>query len=239
MAMIHMNRFSALDAGFKDLTNGKAAEKPQEAKSAPSPVATMASATVCPDDIKCSRCRCVGHYAKDCKLPFTRDLTRAEKRMKQDAEKALKMAERAAQQAEYEKKNAASAERQAKRAELSNNKSEADMPAKSEARVAQEWDAKSDISLASTAVSAASTLTYEQELEVRALVAKDKEVRRLEKLLREIAKLEQSIDLDALQQKKANRKSELELALETARGLAAACARNQVRQQSDHMNKMD
>merc|ERR1712188_198888 len=124
-------------------------------------------------------------------------------------------------------------------AELSKKKSEADKPAKIEVRVAQEWDAKSDISLASTAVTAASTLTCEQELEVCAIVAKDKEVRRLEKLLRDIAKLEESTDLDALQQKKVNRKSEIEVALETTRGLLAARARNQVRQQGVQLGKME
>merc|ERR1712193_10654 len=107
------------------------------------------------------------------------------------------------------------------------------------ARMSQEWDTKSDISLASTAVSANSALTNEQELEVHALVAKDKEVRRLDKLLREIAKLEQCMDLDVLQKKKVNRKSELEMARESASGLAAARARNQVRQQIASLDKMD
>merc|ERR1711904_197227 len=102
------------------------------------------------------------------------------------AEKAEREAQKEAKQAEYEEKKAA------------------------------EWDTKSDISQASTAVTSTLTLTNEQELEVCAFVAKDKEVRRLQKLLREIAKLEQSADLDALQQKKANRKPELEMALETA-----------------------
>merc|ERR1739848_487790 len=190
-----------------------------EAKSAAPAAVTMASAPVCAAVAKCCRCGGVGHLAKNC---ITRELTRAEmreKRIKEEAEKSRKKAEWEAQQAQYEKKKAARAERQAKRA--------------------QEWDAKSDISLASTAVTAASTLTCEQELEVCAFVAKDKEVRRLEKLLRDIAKLEQSTDLDALQQKKVSRKSEIEEALEAARGLAAARARNQVRQQGDHLDNMD
>jgi hypothetical protein len=238
MAMIHMNRFSALDDKFKDPASRKAAEKPKMAKFAPTSVATLDAAPECPDNIKCSRCGRVGHYAKDCKLPFTRDLTRAEMRMKHEAEKTLKMAEREAQQAEYEKKKAAWTERQAKKDELSKKKGVADKSAPRKAMVSRDWDAKSDISLASTAVSAACTLTCDQELEVQALVAKDKEVRRLEKLLREIAKLEEVTDLDILQQKKVNRKPELELALETARGLAAACARNQVRQ-SALLDKMD
>merc|ERR1711904_207708 len=219
MAMTQMNRFSALDAEFKGPICGKVAEKSKEAKPAASPVPTMALPSVCPDDVTCSRCSRKGHYAKDCKvLKFTRDFTRAEMRMKNEAEKAEREAQKEAKQAEYEEKKAAWAERQAKKAE--------------------EWDTKSDISQASTAVTSTLTLTNEQELEVCAFVAKDKEVRRLQKLLREITKLEQSADLDALQQKKANRKPELEMALETACGLAAARARNHVRQQTMPLDNM-
>merc|ERR1711904_14879 len=105
--------------------------------------------------------------------------------------------------AEYEKKKAAWMERQSTKPELPINKGAADKSAPREARLAKDWDSRSDISLASTAASAAHTLTCEQELEVQAVVAKDKAVRRLEKLLREIANLEQSADLDVLQQKKS------------------------------------
>jgi len=238
MAMIHMNRFSALDAKFEVLTNEKGVEKQKQAKSVAFLVATITSASDCADS-RCSRCCRAGHFAKDCKLPFIRDFTRAEMRIKQEVTKAQKIAGIEAQRVENEQRQAAWAKRQEKRAELSKKKANADKPAKRDARVPQEWDAESDISLASTATSATSTLTPEQGLEVRVLVAKDKEVRRLEKLLREIAKLEQSADLDVLQQKKVDRKSELELTLESTRGLAAARARNQVRQQGVHLNQMD
>merc|ERR1719408_346715 len=103
MAMIHVNRFSVLDSKFKVPTNGKAAEKPKEAKSAPPPAAITASASDSAD-MKCSRCVRVGHFAKDCKLPFARNCTRAEMRLKIEAEKSQRMAEREARQAEYEKK---------------------------------------------------------------------------------------------------------------------------------------
>merc|ERR1712196_370339 len=98
------------------------------------------------------------------------------------AEREARQAEYEKKQTEYEKKQAAWAERQAEWAErqakwveLSKKKAE-----KRGARVSQEWDTQSDISLASTAVSANSALTNEQELEVHALVAKDKDVRRLD-----------------------------------------------------------
>jgi hypothetical protein len=234
-----MNRFSVLDPKFK------AAEKPKETKAAPAPRSAVVALTPDCADMKCSRCGRVDHYAKDCKLPFTRSFTRAEMRAKNETEKAQRMAQKEARQAEYEKKqaeferkHAARAERQAEWAERQAQR-EAGKPGKRGARVAQEWDTRSDISLASTAVSATSALTKEHEMEVQALVARDKEVRRLDKLLREIAKLEQCTDLDVLQRKKVSRKSELEIERESASGLAAARARNQVQHQIADMDKMD
>merc|ERR550514_1212681 len=76
----------------------------------------------------------------------------------------------------------------------------------------------------------ASTATFTSE-EVRFLASKDKEVRKLEKVLREIVKLEQNQDLDVLQSAKVARKSEVEEELERVRGLAEARARNELRQQ--------
>jgi len=239
MAMSHMNRFAALDPKFKLPTNGKTAEEPKESKPARSPVAITASPSDSAD-MTCSRCGRDGHFARDCKLPFARKFTRAEMREKNEAEKSKRMAEREAKQAEYEKKQAEFqkkqaewAERQAERAELSKKKAE-----KRGATVSQDWDTKSDMSLASTAVSANCVLTYDQKSEVCALVAKDKEVRRLEKLLREIGKLEQCMDLDVLQKRKVNRKSDLEMELESARGHAAARARNLVRQPTASLDQM-
>jgi len=170
MAEVHMNRFLALDDEFMELADRQTTEKSKEAKPVASQATTTASAPVCPDeDVKCSRCGRVGHNAKDCKLPFAREFTRAEMRTIQ------------------EKKKAAWIRKQAE--ESANRKTVA----------IDDCDTKSDISLPSTAPSTVATLSYEETLEVSSLVAKDKEVRRLEKLCREIAKLEQRTDLDALQ----------------------------------------
>merc|ERR1712224_536234 len=101
--------------------------------------------------------------------------------------------------------------------------------AKNKATGAQEWDAKSNISEATT--STAATVSFSNE-EVRCLAAKDKEVRKLEKVLREIAKLEECQHLDFLQKAKVARKQEVEMELETARGLAEARIRNELRQRA-------
>merc|ERR1711988_1590073 len=77
-----------------------------------------------------------------------------------------------------------------------------------------------------TASTMATTFSNE---DVRCLASKDKEVRKLEKLLREILKLEDCPDLDVLQKAKVARKPQVELELETARGLAEARARNELR----------
>merc|ERR1712118_335613 len=103
--------------------------------------------------------------------------------------------------------------------------------AKNKATGAQEWDAKSNISEATT--STAATVSFSNE-EVRCLAAKDKEVRKLEKVLREIAKLEDCQHVDALQKAKVARKPQAQLELATAWGLAEARARNELRQQAAH-----
>merc|ERR1739848_74432 len=90
-------------------------------------------------------------------------------------------------------------------------------------------DTKSDVSEA-TESTIASTATFSNE-EVRCLASKDKEVRKLEKVLREIAKLEECQNLDVLQKAKVARKVVVEEELQRVRGLAEARARNELRQQ--------
>merc|ERR1712193_407636 len=146
------------------------------------------------------------------------------KRAKWEADQA----ERESKKAEFDKKKARWEERQAVRL--------ATKLAKNEASAARDWDTKSDISEATT--STAATVTFSNE-EVRCLAAKDKEVRKLEKVLREIAKLEECQHLDPLQTAKVARKLQVEVELETARGLAEARVRNELRQQAVHSLSVD
>merc|ERR1712166_158439 len=97
---------------------------------------------------------------------------------------------------------------------------------------APSWDTKSDTSEA-TVSTVASTMVFGSE-EARCLASQDKEVRKLEKVLHEIAKLEERQHLDALQKAKVARKPEVQAELERVRGLAEACARNALRRQDAH-----
>jgi len=63
-------------------------------------------------------------------------------------------------------------------------------------------------------------------------VVADKDVRRHQKVLRDIAKLEGRGDLDALQSAKLKRRSDVEVELSTARELAKARARNVLRKRA-------
>merc|ERR1719389_1239302 len=149
-------------------------------------------------------------------------------RVKKKAKWEAEQAGREAKKAEFDKKKAKWEERQALR--LSRKL------AKNEASAARDWDTKSDISEATT--STAATVTFSNE-EVRCLAAKDKEVRKLEKVLREISKLEECQHLDPLQKAKVARKPQVEVEFATARGLAEARARNELRQQAVHSLSAD
>merc|ERR1739845_4015 len=76
---------------------------------------------------------------------------------------------------------------------------------------------------------AASSVVVVDEEEVERMVSLDKNVRKFLKVLRDIEKLESRNDLDALQRAKVARKHDVELELITAKGLAKARARNQLR----------
>merc|ERR1711994_188447 len=70
------------------------------------------------------------------------------------------------------------------------------------------------------------TLTPDDEEAVHCKVEADKDVRRLQKKLRDIIKLESCDDLDELQQAKLDKKFDVEVELDTAMGLAWAGAKD-------------
>merc|ERR1712060_414263 len=75
------------------------------------------------------------------------------------------------------------------------------------------------------------TLTPDDEEAIRCKVEADKDVRRLQKKLRDIIKLESFDKLDELQQAKLDKKSEVQVELDTARGLARARAKHELQLQ--------
>ena len=179
--------------------------------------------------VVCTRCRKEGHAAKDCKLPFLRSRTLADERAEV---RAIRLQERAQARAEWE---AREAKREKKRAEWEARQAENEPKrAAWEARRAQrkaqhpDWETCSQTTDASTAATA-TALSPEDEEELERRVAVDKEVRRHEKTLREIAKLEGRGDLDALQRAKLERREDVEEELSTAKGRARAVAKNELR----------
>merc|ERR1712147_585166 len=82
----------------------------------------------------------------------------------------------------------------------------------------RDWDLESNDTDVSTAPT--DTSLRIDEAEVERCVMMDKNVRKFNKILREISLLEGRDDLDALQQAKLQRKSDVEMELQAARGLA-------------------
>jgi len=175
--------------------------------------------------VVCARCRKEGHEAKDCKLPFLRKSTLAEVRADRRLERARATAEWEAREAKRETKRA---EWEARQAE--NEPKRAEREARQAQRKAQHPDWEETCSQTTDASTAAPwpALSPEDEEELERRVAADKAVRRHEKALREIAKLECRGDLDALQRAKLERRSEVEVELSTAKGLARARAKNEL-----------
>merc|ERR1711879_1042191 len=164
------------------------------------------------------RCNRSGHYAKDCTfLSFYCTSSAADRR----AEAAKKSAEWERRQVENVKKQA---EWKAKQAEKNSRQT-----AKAAKAAKQDSEVASNATEASTIASL--TVAIVDEAEVERMAAMDKEVRKLTKVLREIEKLEGRSDLDVLQRAKVARREEIELQLGTAKGLAKAVARDQLRRQ--------
>merc|ERR1712070_283280 len=92
-----------------------------------------------------------------------------------------------------------------------------------------DWDAASHVTDASTAPTATSVDVDMKEVEKVAMM--DKTVRKLSKILREIAKLEGRSDLEALQKAKLERKSDVEQEFDAAFGLAKVRAMDDLRKQ--------
>merc|ERR1712146_810573 len=99
------------------------------------------------------------------------------------------------------------------------------MPVLAEPRAASDWETKSEC----TEATASTAVSEVDEGEVRCRAMAEKEVRRLEKLLRDITKLEGRDDLDKLQEAKVARRPYVEVELTSALAIAAARARNELR----------
>merc|ERR1719476_719059 len=116
---------------------------------------------------------------------------------------------------------------------MDNEKKHAEWESRQQARscVVDDVDGKSEVSecTVSTASTEARAIDH---AEVQRRASTDMEVRKLQRLLREIERLQQLQSLDKLQAAKVSRKSEVEVQLNTARGLAEAHARNELRQEA-------
>merc|ERR1712241_892340 len=118
-----------------------------------------------------------------------------------------------------------------KRVENEKKKAEWQRRQQARSRIVDDVDGKSEVSecTVSTAATEARAIDH-AEVERRASI--DKEVRKLQRLLREIERLQQLQSLDKLQAAKVRRKSEVEVQLNTARGLVEAHAGNELRQEA-------
>merc|ERR1712045_688798 len=97
-------------------------------------------------------------------------------------------------------------------------------------RSLKEFDEESIATDVSTLASSAFLAVDEAEVERLTLL--DKDVRKFSKILREIEKLEGLPDLDELQTAKLRRREDIEVQLDSAKGLAKVRARDQLRRQA-------
>eukprot|EP00929_Paragymnodinium_shiwhaense_P081818 TRINITY_DN4290_c0_g1_i10.p1 TRINITY_DN4290_c0_g1~~TRINITY_DN4290_c0_g1_i10.p1 ORF type:complete len:187 (-),score=62.79 TRINITY_DN4290_c0_g1_i10:252-812(-) len=167
---------------------------------------------------QCCRCLRYGHTNKECARPYFRVHTDAELRQQRLAEKEkrkqqweARQAEKAKKQAEWDAKQAAWQARQAAWQSSHGKKASSE---------------RSGDTLSTRAESL--SLSIDQD-EVMRLASEDKLVRKLEKVLRDIERLEGQERLDRLQVAKLAKKPAVLTELETARGLAASRARDELR----------
>merc|ERR1712242_495359 len=131
--------------------------------------------------------------------------------------------ERAKKMAEWEAKQAVWT---AKQAEWQAKESERELQKAACRRSMKEFDEESIATDVSTRAS--STSLAVDEAEVERLTLLDKDVRKFAKILRDIEKLEGRSDLDELQTAKLRRRHDIEVELDTAKGLAKVRARDQL-----------
>jgi hypothetical protein len=165
-------------------------------------------------------------------LPFLRLLSAAEERaalnaMKEKRRLALRAreAEREAKHLEFEARKAEHEARLAEREARMALRASQRQPRQAESK----WETESDRTASTEATSFGGARAVD-EAEVERLAHADKGVRKLVKTLREIGKLEEGSVLEPLQAAKVAKKSELEVELDSALGLAKARARNDLRQ---------
>merc|ERR1711865_488821 len=180
-------------------------------------LAEMANSTEC-SELRCARCHCVGHFARNCSLPFLRTITPADQR----AEAAKRRVEWGKRQEEKAQKVV---EWEAKQAEWAARK------ASFEARRSVRNTTEKDCDAESTSTVATTTPIAVDEVDIERMVLVNKDVRKFMKVLREIEKLERCSDLDELQKAKIARRPEVELELDGAKGLARVRAQDTQRRQ--------
>merc|ERR1712100_837283 len=100
------------------------------------------------------------------------------------------------------------------------------------ARRRSQKDADEVSNATDVSTTASITCVAVDEAEVERLSLLDKEVRRFAKVLREIEKLEGRSDHDELQKAKIGRRHDVEVELDSAKGLAKVRVRDQLRRQA-------
>merc|ERR1719410_3217234 len=122
------------------------------------------------------------------------------------------------------------AKSRAKQAEREAKEREREVQKAARRRSLKEFDEETIATDVSTLAS--STFLAVDEAEVERLTLLDKDVRKFAKILREIEKLEGRPDLDELQTAKLRRRGDIEVQLDSAKGLAKVRARDQLRRQA-------